>query len=68
MTINNTNPEIFYGDGNGGAANQVETGQSSERTHPWDCDEICEGCEKENNPLWCLLATAQIMKQILEHL
>jgi hypothetical protein len=29
-----------------------------------DCDEICKGCEKENDPLWCLEAMFEMIKKI----
>jgi hypothetical protein len=27
-----------------------------------DCDEICKRCEKENDPLWCLEAMFEMIK------
>ena len=29
-----------------------------------DCDLICEGCEKENDPEWCLLKMVEEMRKI----
>jgi hypothetical protein len=38
------------------------------RIGEWNCDEQCVGCEKENEPAWCILAISQITKQVLEEL
>ena len=36
------------------------------RIGEWDCDEVCEGCEKQNDPAWCLVAIAELTEEILK--
>lgn len=31
-----------------------------------DCDMHCEGCEKENDPLWCITMVIKDFKEVIE--
>ena len=36
------------------------------RIGKWDCDGVCKGCEKENDPAWCLHALVELAKEVAE--
>lgn len=38
------------------------------RIGEYGCDEVCEGCEKENEPEWCLNAFYHLLGEILEEI
>jgi len=35
------------------------------RIGEWNCDEVCKGCEKEDDSLWCLRAMLEMIKEII---
>ena len=35
------------------------------RIGEWDCDEVCKGCEKENEPDWCFKALRHLVNEVI---